>query len=63
MGTQVPVSEEARTELQWVKLLSQRKSYSETVHHLVEEAGYDVPSEEFSEAEAKKVMFGGDQDE
>lgn len=58
MTTQVSVTREARAQLKWCKILSGKDSYSAVIEHLIEEAGYEVPEEEFAEDNVKKVMFG-----
>lgn len=57
---QIPVEPAVREKLRWVKLLSGSNNYSEVVNHLIDEAGYDVPEEPVSEADAKTLLIGGD---
>lgn len=61
--TQIPLSEDVRADLKWVKFLSGKTSYSEAIDHLIEEAGYEVPEEDFDTRSARKrLTFGGDDD-
>lgn len=58
--TQIPLSEETREKLRWVKLLSMSQNYDEAIRRLVEESGFEVPDEPVSEASFKRLVVEAD---
>lgn len=58
--TQIPLSEETREKLRWVKLLSMSQNYDEAIQKLVEESGFEVPDEPVSEASFKRLIVEGE---
>lgn len=54
--TQIPVTEDVRERLRFVKLLSGSETYTETVELLFEESGFEPPEGGFDAENAKKAL-------
>jgi hypothetical protein len=59
MGTQIPVSNEAREALRLYKILSGHDTYGDAIIALMEDAGHEVPDHELSEEELVERVFSG----